>query len=144
MNRFDCLLNDITSQRVFHRITRAAEITSGGSGATLLDVTDGNSRYVVEKPCDIFADANRCNTCESAAEPLTVCPETVSTKERRNPNFVRVSSFASKNNSSSSRGHPLGPVRNPLEPVWRPFRLRGGRRSLGGPGQWRSGGSSTA
>ena len=26
----------------------------------------------VEKPCDIFADANRCNTCESAGEPLTV------------------------------------------------------------------------
>jgi len=27
---------------------------------------------VVEKPCDIFADANRSNTCESAGEPLTV------------------------------------------------------------------------
>jgi aminoglycoside phosphotransferase (APT) family kinase protein len=48
MNRFDRLLNHMTTQRVFCRITRAEEITSGGSGATLLDVTDDNGRYVVK------------------------------------------------------------------------------------------------
>jgi len=48
MNRFDHLLPHLHAKGVFRGVAQAVEITSGGSGARLLDVTDGDGRYVVK------------------------------------------------------------------------------------------------